>query len=117
MATSFGAERQRELAAELLPRIVPLAGHPWEHGFLLSGGAAGRLKGAAGRWSPEEMDPDWIPVSPTLVCEVAYDQVDRGRFRHAARLHRWRPDRDPRSCTLDQIEVDAPPPRQLLGLG
>jgi ATP-dependent DNA ligase len=114
VATSFGAERQRELAARLPPLIVPLAGHPWEHGFLLGGGPGGRLKGAAGRWSPEEMEPDWIPVAPTLVCEVAYDQVDRGRLRHAARLRRWRPDRDPRSCTLDQLEVDAPVPAELL---
>jgi ATP-dependent DNA ligase len=114
VATSFGAERQRELAERLLPRIVPLAGHPWEHGFLLGGGAGGRLKGAAGRWSPQEMEPDWLPLAPALVCEVAYDQVDRGRFRHAARLRRWRPDREPRSCRLDQLEVDAPAPADLL---
>jgi ATP-dependent DNA ligase len=114
VAASFGARRQREIAAELIPRIVPLEGHPWEHGFLLAGGAGGRLAGAAGRWSPEEMEQDWIPVAPALVCEVAYDQVDRRRFRHAARFRRWRPDREPRSCTLDQIEVSAPGPREML---
>jgi ATP-dependent DNA ligase len=103
VATGFGAARQREIVAEVSPRIVPLAGHPWERGFLLAGGPSGRLAGAAGRWSPEEMEADWVPLAPTLVCEVAYDQVDRGRFRHAARLRRWRPDRDPRSCRLDQL--------------
>jgi ATP-dependent DNA ligase len=39
------------------------------------------------------------------VCEVAYDHVDRDRFRHPARFRRWRPDRDPRSCTFEQLEI------------
>jgi ATP-dependent DNA ligase len=107
IASAF-AERQRHELLELLrPFVVPLAGHPWEHGFLLAGGATGRLRGAAGRWSPEEMELDWTPVAPELVCEVAYDQVDDCRFRHPARFRRWRPDRDARSCTLEQL--DAPP--------
>ena len=114
VAASFGARRQREIAGKLLPRVAPLAGHPWEHGFLLAGGAGGRLAGAAGRWSPAEMAQDWIPIAPPLVCEVAYDQVDRGRFRHAARFRRWRPDRDPASCTFDQLVVDAPSPADVL---
>ncbi len=117
VVTSLGAARQPELVALLRPRVVALAGHPWERGFLLGGGASGRLRGAAARWSPDEMPQDWFPVAPTLVCEVAYEQVDRGRFRHPARLRRWRPDRDPGSCRLDQLEVDAPAPRELLGLG
>ncbi|MFL5894972.1 MAG: ATP-dependent DNA ligase [Thermoleophilaceae bacterium] len=116
VAASFAARRQPELAAALFPRVSPLAGHPWEHGFLLGGGAGGRLAGAAGRWSPDEMELDWFPVSPMPVCEVAYDQVDRGRFRHAARFRRWRPDRDPASCRLDQIEIEAPPPAEVLSL-
>jgi ATP-dependent DNA ligase len=48
------------------------------------------------------------------VCEVAYDQVDLGRFRHAAHFRRWRPDREPASCKLDQIEVEAPRPADVL---
>jgi ATP-dependent DNA ligase len=116
VAASFGARRQRDLAAELLPRVAPLEGHPWEHGFLLAGGAGGRLAGAAGRWSPDEMTQDWIPIAPLLVCEVAYDQVDRRRFRHAARFRRWRPDRDPPSCAIEQLDVDAPTPADVLAL-
>ena len=41
---------------------------------------------------------------PRRVAEVAYDQADSGRFRHPARFRRWRPDREPRSCTLDQLD-------------
>src|SRR5206468_1960455 len=86
------------------PLIVPFAGHPWEHGFGLEGSPMGRLKGAAGRWTPD-MVPDWVPLRPDLVCEVAYDRLEHGRFRHPARFRRWRPDRDPGSCTFDQFEL------------
>jgi ATP-dependent DNA ligase len=50
-----------------------------------------------------------MPLAPTLVCEVGHDQVDGVRFRHPARFRRWRPDRDPRSCLLDQLSL--PPSR------
>ena len=104
VASSF-TERQRErLLEELAPLVVPLEGHPWEGGFLVDGGPVGRLKGAAGRWTPE-MERDWVPVAPTRVCEVAYDQLDRDRFRHPARFRRWRPDREPASCTFAQLET------------
>jgi ATP-dependent DNA ligase len=59
---------------------------------------------------------DWAPVSPELVCEVAYDQLDALRFRHPARFRRWRPDRDPASCTLEQLDMVAADPADLLGL-
>jgi ATP-dependent DNA ligase len=107
ITSAFTEARRHELLDWLVPRVRPLAGHPWERGFLLSGSPIGRLKGAAGRWAPEEMAQDWTPVEPDLVCEVAYDQLDDRRFRHPARFRRWRPDRDPSSCTLAQL--DAPP--------
>jgi ATP-dependent DNA ligase len=100
---SFTRKLRRELLDELAPLRVPLSGHPWEQGFLTGGGATGRLAGAAGRWSPSEMALDWVPLAPERVCEVAYDQLDHGRLRHPARFRRWRPDRDPSSCTLDQL--------------
>ena len=102
VASSFGVGQARTLLDALQPHVVPLAGHPWEHGFLLGGGSLGRLLGAAGRWEPG-MALDWVPVAPTLVAEVSYDQVDERRFRHPARFVRWRDDRDPRSCTFEQL--------------
>jgi ATP-dependent DNA ligase len=104
VASAFAEHQRRALLEELEPLAVMLAGHPWEHGFLVAGSPVGRLKGAAGRWTPE-MEQDWVPVAPTRVCEVAYDHVDRDRFRHPARFRRWRPDRDPRSCTFEQFEI------------
>jgi ATP-dependent DNA ligase len=106
VASSFTRRQRERLLEELAPLVVPLEGHPWEHGFLVGGGHVGRLKGAAGRWTPE-MERDWVPVAPVRVCEVAYDQLDRDRFRHPARFSRWRPDREPRSCTFEQLEIAA----------
>jgi ATP-dependent DNA ligase len=109
VSSSFTEAKRRELLELMKPYVVPLEGHPWEHGYLLGGGATGRLAGAAGRWTPE-MELDWAPLRPELVCEVAYDQVDGDRFRHPARFVRWRPDREALSCTLDQLEL---PPVEL----
>jgi ATP-dependent DNA ligase len=103
VSSAFTAKRRRELAEDVAPHVVPLAGHPWEEGFLLGGGPQGRLPGAAGRWSAAEMELDWIPLAPALVCEVRYDHLDGDRFRHPARFVRWRPDRDPASCRLEQL--------------
>ena len=68
--------------------------------------------GEPSRWNAEA-DKRWIPVRPERVAEVAYDQMEGGqtegagwrRFRHTVRLLRWRPDRDPHSCTFDQLDV------------
>lgn len=65
--------------------------------------------GEPSRWN-SAADKRWIPVRPEKVCEVAYDQMEGNtvhgqRFRHAVKFVRWRPDRDPRSCTFDQLDV------------
>lgn len=66
-------------------------------------------EGDPSRWN-SAADKRWIPVRPEKVCEVAYDQMEGNtqngqRFRHAVKFRRWRPDRDPRSCTFDQLDV------------
>jgi ATP-dependent DNA ligase len=111
VASSFTRQRRAALARELMPLAVPLEGHPWERGFLLGGGHMGRLKGAAGRWAPG-MTLDWMPLAPERVAELSYTQVDGRRLRHPAKLVRWRPDRDPVSCRIDQL--DSPPPPSVL---
>ncbi|WP_242395057.1 ATP-dependent DNA ligase [Anaeromyxobacter oryzisoli] len=102
---------RRRLFAVLAARAVPLERHPWARGFNVDRSPVGRLGGSAGRWDPETMPLDWTPLAPDLVCEVAYDRCDGGRFRHPARLLRWRPDRVATSCTIDQLApVAATPP-------
>ena len=105
VVTSFTQARRKEVLDDLAPLVTEIEGHPWERGFGLERSPLGRLLGAAGRWAPGEMVRDWTPIRPERVCEVAYDQLDDHRFRHPARFRRWRPDRDPRSCTLDQLGV------------
>lgn len=106
VVTSFPMARRRELLRALAPGAIDLAAHPWRDGYALEGGPMGRLRGAAGRWTPS-MGLDWVPLAPDRVVEVAYDQLDGHRFRHPARFRRWRPDREPWSCTLDQLEEAA----------
>jgi ATP-dependent DNA ligase len=66
-------------------------------------GAGVRRPGEPSRWTGDK-DLSWVPLLPGLVCEVSYDQLTGGRFRHATRFHRWRPDKDPQACTFDQLE-------------
>jgi ATP-dependent DNA ligase len=60
------------------------------------------------------MSMDWIPLAPERVCEVAYTQLDGRRLRHPAKLVRWRPDREPSSCRLDQLDEPRTTPADLL---
>jgi len=64
----------------------------------------GRTPGAPSRWTSGKDKPDWIPLTPTLVCEVTFDYLQGERFRHAATFRRWRVDKEPRACTYDQIQ-------------
>ncbi len=108
LAASFGAAARRELTETLLPRVVALEGHPWERGFNVGGGPIGRLPGAASKWA-HGREITFVPVDPVLVCECAYDHVEHERFRHPLKFRRWRPDREPRSCTYDQFPDEASP--------
>jgi ATP-dependent DNA ligase len=113
VASGFSRATRTRLGRELGPLATSIDGHPWEHGFLLGGGPMGRLKGAAGRWRPG-MTMDWVPLAPERVAEVAYTQLDDHRLRHPAKLVRWRADRDPASCRLDQLDEPAAAPAQVL---
>ena len=111
VASSFTAARRRELVEELEPlRRDALEGHPWrswaEHQADASS-AGGRMPGGMSRWNAQK-DLTWEPLRPELVAEVRYEHVLSGRFRHGGRLVRFRPDRDPSSCTYAQLEEVAP---------
>ena len=67
-----------------------------------------RRPGGGSRWAGAE-DRSWVPVRPGVVIQVSYDQLTGGRFRHATRFERWRPDKDAADCTMDQLEpLDGP---------
>ncbi len=65
------------------------------------------MPGGASRWNAGK-DLTWEPLRVELVAEVRYEHVQAGRFRHGARLVRFRPDRLPASCTYAQLEEVAP---------
>ncbi|HEX2049426.1 MAG TPA: ATP-dependent DNA ligase [Actinomycetota bacterium] len=102
LVTGLRASLRHELLDDVRPLVADVAGHPWERGFALAGGPVGRLPGVASRWA-DGGSLTWVPLRPERVCEVAYDHFDAGRFRHPPRWRRWRPDRDPASCTLEQF--------------
>jgi ATP-dependent DNA ligase len=105
VASGMAAPLRKQLQAHLVPyETDAAAGHPWNW----DGGTESQRKpGGHSRWTGDK-DLSWNAVRPELVAEVAYDHLQGTRFRHATRFVRWRPDRDPRSCTYDQLEAVAP---------
>jgi ATP-dependent DNA ligase len=92
-AASFSVKDRLKLLADL---------EPLREGDQINDGEPSRWNSAA--------DQRWIPVRPEKVAEVAYDQMEGNtvhgqRFRHAVRFVRWRPDREPASCTFAQLDV------------
>ena len=65
------------------------------------------MPGAGNRWNAKK-DMSWTAVRIELVAEVAYEHLQGDRFRHTARFQRWRPDREPSSCTYEQLESPVP---------
>jgi ATP-dependent DNA ligase len=66
-------------------------------------GFTGNAPGGPSRWSTDRTG-EWEPVAPRVVIEVAYDHFTGGRFRHGTKFIRWRADKKPRQCTMDQLE-------------
>ena len=88
----------RDDRAALRSRVEPLIKPP---------GFTGTAPGGPSRWSTERTE-QWEPLAPKLVVEVSFDHVSGQRFRHATGFVRWRPDKAPRQCTMDQMKAAAP---------
>ncbi len=113
VASSFTARRRKELLGEVALYLVDsIEDHPWRSWAEAQAHDQpnARLPGSTSRWNAKK-DLSWTPLRPELVAEVTFEQVQNGRFRHSARLVRWRPDRTPDSCTYGQI--DEVPPYEL----
>jgi ATP-dependent DNA ligase len=76
-------------------------------------GFTGKAPGGPSRWSTER-SAAWEPLAPKLVVEVQYDHFTGGRFRHGTRLLRWREDKAPKQCKVEQVEREALSPLNLL---
>jgi ATP-dependent DNA ligase len=85
-SSGFTAKEKRELPAKLAP---------YETGE--------RGSGEPSRWSAGR-DLEWVELRPELVVEVTFDHVSDGRIRHGAKVARWRDDKDPDACTIEQLD-------------
>jgi ATP-dependent DNA ligase len=99
---SFPMDRRRELLVEMQPLVTTFDDHPWAWARQEEGERTPR-KSETSRWNAGK-DLSFIPLRPERVVEVRYDYMEGPRFRHTTQFVRWRPDRDPRSCTYDQLE-------------
>jgi ATP-dependent DNA ligase len=107
VATSFSAAMRTQLVGELEPfRAGALDGHPWRS-WAEAQSERQRLPGGNSRWNAGK-DLSWEPLRIERVAEVGYDNLQGDRFRHATKLVRWRPDRDPESCTYAQLDRPVP---------
>jgi ATP-dependent DNA ligase len=87
--SSLKGDEKKALTAKLEKLIAPP-------------GFTGDKPGGPSRWSTKRSS-EWQPLKPKLVVEVCYDHFSGGRFRHGTRLMRWRPDKAPTQCTMDQL--------------
>lgn len=107
VTSSFTMVKRKDLAAELEPlRKAAIDAHPWREWAVAGEHATTRMPGGQSRWSAGK-GLSWEPVRIERVCEVKYDHMQGDRFRHAATFLRWRPDKLPRDCGYDQLEVTA----------
>lgn len=88
-SSSFSREERKELKKILKP-------------YMNGAGFSGKAPGGPSRWSTERTG-EWEHLDPKLVCEVRYDHFSGGRFRHGTKFLRWRPEKDPTSCTYEQL--------------
>jgi ATP-dependent DNA ligase len=84
-SSGFSAKEKRELVAKL---------QPYETGE--------RGTGEPSRWA-NDRDLEWVALRPELVVEITFDHTSGRRIRHGAKVQRWREDKDPRECTIDQL--------------
>ena len=107
VATSFTAQRRRELIGELAPYVLAdPSEHPWSEWMDPAAHAGGTvMPGTPNRWSGQRQQQPWVPLRLALVAEVKYEAMLNGRFRGTTRMVRWRPDRTPESCSFDQVET------------
>lgn len=99
---AFPMAERRRLFAELQPLVTDFSDHPWNWAAHEAGERTPR-KNEYSRWNAGK-DLSFVPLRPERVVEVRYDHMEGRRFRHTAQFNRWRPDRDPRSCTYEQLE-------------
>jgi ATP-dependent DNA ligase len=91
-SSSFTRENRKKLKSILKP-------------YMGGEGFSGKAPGGPSRWTRDARDTEWFPLKPKLVGEFQYDHFSGGRFRHGTKFLRWRPDKKPEQCTMEQIRA------------
>jgi ATP-dependent DNA ligase len=99
---AFPMARREALFEEMQPLVTTFDEHPWAWAKQEEGARTPR-SGETSRWNAGK-DLSFVPLRPERVVEVRYDHMEGVRFRHTAQFVRWRPDREPESCTYEQLE-------------
>ena len=99
---AFPMATRRTLFTELQPLVTSFEGHPWDWDRQEEGLRTPR-KAEGSRWAAGK-DLTFVPLRPDRVVEIRYDHMEGTRLRHTGQFVRWRPDRDPGSCTFDQLD-------------
>jgi ATP-dependent DNA ligase len=102
----FTSSFNPQMKNELKKILEPLRG---------GSGFTGNAPGGPSRWATER-SAEWEPLEPKLVCEVQYDHFSQGRFRHGTKFLRWRPEKRPKQCTYEQLQVKSAKGLTALGL-
>ncbi|GAC1317300.1 MAG: ATP-dependent DNA ligase [Chloroflexota bacterium] len=99
---AFPAARRKELLVEMQSLVTTFESHPWDWAKQAEGTRTPRSYEGS-RWAVGK-DLSFVPLRPERVVEVRYEHMEGLRFRHTAQFLRWRPDRDPGSCTYEQLD-------------
>ncbi len=92
-SSAFSREDRKKLKSILKPLIVKDG----------QGGFTGKAPGGPSRWTRDDRDTEWVPLKPRLVGEFRYDHFSGHRFRHGTKFLRWRPEKKPEQCRVDQV--------------
>jgi ATP-dependent DNA ligase len=107
VTSAFTMAMRKQLVKEFAPlRKNALQHHPWRAWAGVEAESS-RMPGGQSRWSAGK-DLSWEPLRIERVCEVKYDHMEGDRFRHGTVFQRWRPDKQPKDCRYDQLEVTPP---------
>ena len=99
---AFPMAVRKQLMEEMRDLVTTFDDHPWNWAAMEQGERTPR-RNEQSRWNAGK-DLSFVPLRPERVVEVRYDYMEGERFRHTAQFERWRPDREPRSCTYEQLE-------------
>jgi len=100
---AFPMAQRKELFTELQPLVTTFEGHPWNWAAAAQAAVRNPRSAEHSRWNANK-DLSFVPLRPERVLEVRYDHMEGTRFRHTTQFVRWRPDREPASCSYAQLE-------------